>query len=168
MYQVPEYIFTTPTTITVSGITGSGKTTWLKNLLRNPSLFSMPPKRIIYCYGTWQNAFSDMRNVEFLQGLDIPNDTNGEHTVIVLDDLMSDVVKSETAEQLFIRGSHHNDITVIFVVQNIFQQGKYARTIMLNSNYTVLIFFKSFIYPGNDIGTRQFSLSIQLLHRNML
>ena len=123
----------------IGGTTGSGKTTWLRRLLETPKIFSLAPERIIYCYGTWQKAFNEMTGIEFRKGLDIPKDFNGEHTVIILDDLMSEVVKSKTAEELFTQGSHHKNLTVIFILQNLFQQGKMARTIMLNSHYLVLM-----------------------------
>ena len=42
---------------------------------------------------------------------------------------------------LFTRGSHHRNLSVIFIVQNLFQKGKEARSISLNTQY--LIFFKS-------------------------
>ena len=38
----------------------------------------------------------------------------------------------------FTRGSHHRQNSVIFMTQNIFPQGKYARSISLNSHYLVL------------------------------
>ena len=138
MYQVPEHLFNTPTTIIISGATGSGKTTWLKKVLQNASLFKTKPDRIVYCYGVWQDSFKDMHEVEFRKGLDIPGNDGGDHMIIVLDDLMSQVVQSPSAESLFTEGSHHRNITVIFILQNLFQQGKHARTIMLNSHYIVL------------------------------
>ena len=39
---------------------------------------------------------------------------------------------------LFTQGSHHKNITVIFINHNIFDQGKNARTIALNVKYIVL------------------------------
>ena len=139
MIQVENYVFKCPTTIVVSGSTGSGKTTWLKNLLHNPELLSSPPDKIIYCYGTWQKGFLEMHDVEFRNGVDIPETDSNQHTIIILDDLMNDVLKSKKAEDLFTKGSHHKNITVIFILQNLFQQGRFARSIMLNSHYIVLM-----------------------------
>ena len=140
MYTIPDYVFSTPTTIVVSGTTGCGKTTWIKKMLTNPSLFKDKIDRVVYCYGTWQTAFNDMREVEFREGLDIPTDFNrDQHTLIILDDLMSEIVQSKAAEKLFTQGSHHKNITVIFIVQNLYQQGKTAKTIMLNTHYLVLM-----------------------------
>ena len=139
MYYVPEHVFITPTTIIVSGATGSGKTTWLKKLLENQILFSSKPSKIIYCYGAWQPGFEEMEGVDFREGLNIPENKEKEHMLIILDDLMTEVVQSSTVQGLFTEGSHHNNITVIFVLQNLFQQGKHARSIMLNSHYIILM-----------------------------
>lgn len=139
MLDVPDYVFSSPTTIAISGTTGSGKTTLLKKILANPVLFKTPPKKIIYCYGTWQEAFNKMPNVEFRQGLDTSHDQHKEHTIMILDDLMDEVVQSKSAEQLFTRGSHHKNITVVFLIQNLYQQGRSARTIMLNTHYFILM-----------------------------
>ena len=39
---------------------------------------------------------------------------------------------------LFTRGSHHRNLSVIYIVQNLFHQGKGSRSISLNSHYLVL------------------------------
>ena len=40
--------------------------------------------------------------------------------------------------KLFTKGSHHCNLSVIYVVQNLFHQAKESRTISLNSQYIVL------------------------------
>jgi hypothetical protein len=57
-------------------------------------------------------------------------------TLLVLDDLMSQV--DENISNMFTRGSHHRGISVVFIVQNLFQKNPHARTISLNSQYIVL------------------------------
>ena len=39
---------------------------------------------------------------------------------------------------LFTRGSHHRNLSVIYIVQNLFHQGKGSRSISLNRDYLVL------------------------------
>ena len=39
---------------------------------------------------------------------------------------------------LFTKGSHHRNLSVIYIVQNLFHQGKGNRSISLNSHYLVL------------------------------
>ena len=40
--------------------------------------------------------------------------------------------------KLFTKGSHHRNISVVFISQNLFIQGKYTRTISLNSHYMII------------------------------
>ena len=139
-YDIPPYTFHTPTTIIISGISGAGKSSWVKRLLSHPSMFKTPPDRIIYCYGLWQDGFNNMTGIEFRKGLDIPSDLNSQkHTIIILDDIMTDVAKSKSAEELFTRGSHHLNLTVIFIVQNLYVAGASGNTIRLNTHYNVLM-----------------------------
>lgn len=51
---------------------------------------------------------------------------------------MHQVVESKDTQLLFTQGCHHRRLSVIYPSQNLFQQGKSARTIALNSWYTVL------------------------------
>ena len=137
--QIPS-LFITPASILMSGITGAGKTTLLKRIITEPTLFSTPPKRIILCYGVWQSGYNDIKGVEFRKGLDIPDDLDPEkHSIIILDDLMREVANSKSAEGLFTKGSHHKNVTVFFLVQNLYVQGVSGHTIRLNCHYYIIL-----------------------------
>ena len=58
--------------------------------------------------------------------------------LIVLDDQMIDASKDKRIENLFTRGSHHRNLSVIYIVQNLFYQEKDSRSISLNSHYLIL------------------------------
>ena len=87
-----------------------------------------------------------MPGIEFNQGIpeDIDNadylDTS-QRNLIVLDDLMAQSGKDKRISDLFTKGSHHRNLSIIYIVQNIFHQGKEMRNISLNALYIVL--FKS-------------------------
>ncbi len=49
--------------------------------------------------------------------------------------------KDRHIADLFTKGSHHKNLSVIYIVQNIFHQGRETRDISLNTHYIVL--FKS-------------------------
>ena len=49
--------------------------------------------------------------------------------------------KNNRISDLFTKGSHPRNLSVIYIVQNIFHQGKEMRNISLNAHYIVL--FKS-------------------------
>jgi len=51
---------------------------------------------------------------------------------------MSQVVDDKNILNLFTVGSHHRKNSVIFLTQNIYEKGKYARTISLNTHYFIL------------------------------
>ena len=139
--------FQSPCTWIVSGMTGSGKTTWLYNLLKSKdTMFQAPPRKIIYCYSVWTKLFDDMEkklDIEFVQGMPQPDKIkgifDGQHHLICLDDLQQEVSNSKEAEKLFTQLSHHNNLSVIYLNQNLYYQGKCARTLNLNTAYTVLM-----------------------------
>lgn len=142
--------FETPTSILVCGPSNCGKTVFVKKILENARLmFKEPPVYILYCYGSvWQHMFDDMKqtveNINFHEGLptkieliEIHKDNNG-HFICVLDDLMSESANSTCVEQLVCVGSHHLNMTIISLVQNLFQKVKVMRTLSLNTHYFVL------------------------------
>ena len=55
--------------------------------------------------------------------------------LIVFDDQMIDVSKDKRIVNPFTRCSHHRNVSVIYIVQNLFHQGKGSRSINLNSHY---------------------------------
>ena len=57
---------------------------------------------------------------------------------MVIDDQMADAGNDNRIVNLFTRGSHHRNLSVIYIVQNLFHQGKGSRSISLNSHYLVL------------------------------
>ena len=133
----------------VCGATKSGKSTWIKRLLkeRNHVFEAIAPTRVRYCYGTYDPSYEHLthndQEVSIHEGLPTKQQVldwckGQEHLLVVIDDLMSDVVTSRDIEELFTRGCHHNKISVIFVTQNLFAQGRVARNLALNTSYLVL------------------------------
>ena len=136
----------TPCTISVIGSTSSGKTTFISKLLWRNDLFLTKINKILYCYSCFQTLFDEMNishdNIEFHHDLPSENEikefADGRHNLIVLDDLMAKVTSSKTMLDLFCQYSHHLNLTVIFVSQNIFHVGKCSRSLTLNSHYFIL------------------------------
>ena len=121
-------------------------------------MFVKPPKKVVYCYGSqWQpnfNVLEKEHDVDFIQG--IPEGDIGQSFqlhdkpgLIILDDLMNDAKQSDNVVDLFTKGTHHHDISCIFIWQNPFPGGKHGRTISLNTHYVVL--FKN---PRDSRGVR--------------
>lgn len=125
-----------PSTCLISGPTGSGKSVYVKKLIEHRMFLPMPEK-IIYCYGAFQPLFNTMKDVIFEEGL--PSYLNDiRNALVIVDDLMSELGGDTRLSNLFTKGSHHRNISIIFVVQNLFHQGKEMRSINLNSHYLVL------------------------------
>ena len=63
---------------------------------------------------------------------------NTQRNLVVIDDLMSESGNNAKVTDLFTKGSHHRNLSVILILQNLFYKGKEMRTISLNAHYMVL------------------------------
>lgn len=139
--------FIHPCLISLTGTTGAGKTTWIHKFIKNiNNMFdNQVPKKILYCYGIYQNLYSEMEKefdfITFHEGL--PNQdiifSLESPSMIILDDLSHKVCQNTDMELLFTQISHHRNISVCLMKNNLFYQGKSARTISLNTNIYVLM-----------------------------
>ena len=144
MCSIEKLSFKHPFTCMMAGPSQSGKSTLLSNILKlNQRMISPPPERIIYCYARWSDGFNDLKQisprVEFLQGLpDTETFSAQTNNVLILDDLMSEAEKNRSILELFTTDSHHANISVFLISQNLFSRGKYSRTISLNCQYLIV------------------------------
>lgn len=65
--------FEAPTSIFIVGVSGSGKSYLTRQILQHTNgMFIKPLVRIMFCYGVWQDLYSQMKNeiplLEFHQG----------------------------------------------------------------------------------------------------
>ena len=140
--EIPTYVFETPATVIVSGSTSCGKTQWTKRLLKHcREMMKNAPKEIYYLYGIWQEAFEEMDGVTFVEGIPSNVETLGDGknpALVVIDDQMDTALDDIRIQNLFTRTSHHRQLTVILITQNVYAQGRYARSIALNGQYLIL------------------------------
>lgn len=149
---VPAFTFVHPSSLILAGPSGCGKTSFLIRALTQ-DLFQPTPTRIVWVYGEDQAAHRELRNspltrhlpeIEYTRNLTDyaelmesfnPSDTN----LLVLDDQMNEGKNNANAfGNLFTKGSHHRSITIIYMMQNLFEKGGSNRTINLNSHYLVM------------------------------
>lgn len=133
-----------PFTLILAGPTSSGKSHIVFRLLKHRNeMINCEMAEVIYCLPPGQQIktpdfIRSDRKVKFHSGIpDFEKIIDGKPRLVVLDDLMSNV--NTEVMDLFTRGSHHKNISVMFLVQNIFFGGsKLFRTISLNAHYIIL------------------------------
>jgi len=139
--------FQHPFTCTIAGPSRSGKTVFVQKLLQACELYIEPaPARVVWVYGVPNEA--QMKRIQdstpnyAIQFTDqIPGMDEfsvEESTLLIIDDMMHDAGKSKVVADLFTKGSHHRNVSVILILQNLFHQGNRMRDIHLNANYLVL------------------------------
>lgn len=136
-----------PFTCIISGPTGSGKTSFCVKFLEN--LDTLCTERhfdggIFWCFSEKaavpdlkQTAQARRRKLHFHEGVPDFNNERGTPCLYILDDLLNDVYSKQVCD-LFTKGSHHRNISIILITQNLFHQGRYCRDISLNT-YLVLL-----------------------------
>ena len=159
MERRKAFRFRTPTSLLIAGPSGCGKTVFTTHLLLDKvELFDKPPETIHYCYGSWQKGFERLKKegVKFHEGIpesgSFPKWFPGGG-VLVLDDLMDEGSNNKRLLDLFTKHSHHQGITVLYLCQDLFPNGKFAKTISRNAHYIVTV--KN---PRDQLGIRNLLL----------
>lgn len=132
-----------PWTALLAGPTCAGKSVFIRDFLHNLHHFTDTDfERIILYYGAWQESYKDLpKLVEFREGvpelcdLEELSRSGSRPKLMILDDLMSEA-SGKHLTSIFTKGSHHGNLSVFFVAQNLFHSG--MREISLNSSYIVV------------------------------
>ena len=184
-----RFQFEHPFTCMVAGMTGSGKTVWVQSLFTQAyRMINLPPEKIVWCYSQWQPAYMEMLvtipNIEFVKGIPtaLEQDTYfsvNKRNLIVIDYQLLEAGKDNRIVNLFTKGSHHRNLSVIYIVQNLFHQGKGKRSISLNSHYLVLfknprnklkiLTLAKQMYPGRtDFFLKQYEEAVRRSYGHLL
>ena len=139
--------FKHPFTCIVAGPTISGKTSFVIKLLHNLKSLCTEARfegGIIWCYSEETAVPSTQLeklglHITYQKGLpETYGNARGEPSLIILDDLLNEAYGRDVCD-LFTKGSHHRNISVILLTQNIFHQSRFCRDISLNATYLVLL-----------------------------
>ena len=136
-----------PCSALIVGPSGSGKTHFVMELLKNMDhTLSRIPDNIIWSYTCYQPLYDELRkslNVRFIEG--IPDSFTDEsifplnqYNLLILDDCMDLASNHSEVLKAFTQYRHHRNLSVLYLMQNIFNPGRHSRTVSLNSNYIVL------------------------------
>ena len=136
-----------PFSLVVSGPSNCGKTFFVKDIVTNAErVISQRFDNVVYIYSCWQPLYDQLlkiRDINFVNGLPeslcdnvlLPPDKNN---LLIIDDLMNDASNNIEVQNVFTKYVHHRNLSCIYLVQNLFIQGKASRTISLNTNYLIL------------------------------
>ena len=146
--MMSRFFFQHPTTIVLAGPTQCGKTHFLIRAIRE-GLFKPEPQRIVWVFSEMQSAYADLvreiPSIEFLKGFTSELYEAFDPSVrnlLILDDQMESKAAHKRGDndvtKFFTQGSHHRNLTVVYIVQNLFNQDAAMRTVSLNTHYMVL------------------------------
>ena len=78
--------------------------------------------------------------------------------------MMNDSVrKKDTLTKYFTQGSHHRNMSIIYLVQNVFDKAKCMRTISLNSQYLVVFKNPRDVQQITSLASQMYGTNSQVL-----
>ena len=166
-----NFQLTKPFRALICGPSSSGKSTLLKNILKNKNLFlSEDFDSIIYYYPEYscskfrENYIEELKQlyncVTSVSGLPDYNDliTIKSNTLLIFDDCFEELMNNNVGRQLAIQLSHHQNLSYFVTSQNFFSGGKYLKT--FSRQYT-----DYFLIRGRSEGQWLRILSQQLFNK---
>ena len=136
--------FKAPFTACLSAGTKCGKTEWAKKFVQHTKeLITPSPVKIYWAYGEWQEGYkalpADIIFIEGVPDIELFKAEKDIHKLLICDDLMSAFGNKNKDElcKLFCQGSHHWNLSILHIVQNLFFNN--LRTARINSHYLILM-----------------------------
>jgi hypothetical protein len=126
----------TRSTITVVGPSQSGKSTLVEKMVAMKDELFNEPFSCVYWYCAYPPT-KKLDGVKYFVGMptlkDIP-----PHALVVLDDFMSELAHTRDLTILMTKVVHHLPMTLIYLTQNMFHEGKDTKTRRMNTTYHIL------------------------------
>ena len=143
--------FKAPFSLILSGVSGSGKTTWVENLLKNYNEIidnGRDYRNLLWISGTEQpELFKRVEEIfdghtrfitKLPENLYTEIEKMNKKMTIIIDDLMHEISNLKDIGKLFTKGRSHLNVNVIVMMQNPFPRGTEMRNLALNTQYQVL------------------------------
>ena len=151
-----------PFNMVISGGSFSGKTEFTRRIIKNVKrMVNTRFKKIIYCYGIFDPKIFEIKGeiediLEFHEGVPTLEYLRSQNSpvLLVLDDLMKEAVQNGFLDTFFTKGSHHLNISVILITQDIFF--KDLKTARNNAHYIVIMRNPSGERQIRDLATQLF------------
>lgn len=127
-----------PFSAIVAGPSGCGKSQFVSKFIKHiTKMCDTPFAHINWHYGSGGGGGdSSNANITQIEGLPNLEDFDGKEPILVIiDDMMREA--DTRVVDLFTKGCHHRNISVFFITQNLFHQGRGQRDISLNAHYIV-------------------------------
>src|ERR1043166_6662993 len=130
-----------PFTCIISGGTGTGKTQWVLMLIKHANeVIEPPPSHILYCYSEINNDIITLKRdgIEVYHGVPTKEElmSKPKNLLLIFDDLISEI-DTRFLEVLYTKGSHHWNMSVVSITQNLFD--KKIRVARINSHLIILM-----------------------------
>ena len=141
--------FVHPFRMMIVGPSGAGKTVFITHILEERLIDVWPKEVFVFCGEAQQPEYEKWKSMlapvvpKFIEN--IPDDDFYDSLdpsvprLIIIDDMMDKASNSQTVSDLFTKGSHHRNASIILITQNLFPKGKSMRTTSLNAQYLVLM-----------------------------
>lgn len=136
--------FQHPFSAIVAGSSGTGKTVLTRSLLsdfKQTTNIRKDRLKVLWCHGQAQDLHQEaVPGIDITYANEFVYEFGDERPdVVVYDDLMSEIAGNKALTDVFTKKRHHEGVSVIFIVQNLFFQTKEMRTISLNCMYFILM-----------------------------
>jgi GTPase SAR1 family protein len=133
-----------PSRIIIFGPSGSGKSSLVERiLLEQENVFDFLFDNIVYVSGQGFPDFDVINGVKVKKYKELTEDVidgmdRQQKSLLISDDNIY-ISNDKIMSNVFTKYSHHKNITVIYLTQNLFPKTKYSRDISINSNYIILM-----------------------------
>ena len=138
-------LFIHPSRWIIYGPSGAGKSSFVeKIMIESQSLFGITFNTILYCSGQSFPKFYTVNGASIMQTSSIGSEyinnlKESDNNLVIIDDNMNFASNDIIISDLFTKKTHHKNLTVVILLQNLYPKSKYMRDISINSNYIVLM-----------------------------